>query len=83
MRKTFNVKKLTSWVNDRLENDSASQDMKAGYCTILEHVLHETGNYHGFNSYHWVNGGYNQWVKDGKPKDNSPHLGPRYDRIYY
>ena len=82
-RKTFEVDKLIDWVNYRLANDNMTQDEKAGLCITLEHVLHETKNYNGFNSYHWINGGYNQWIKDGSPKDNSPYLGPRYDRVYY
>src|SRR5215213_9829322 len=48
-RKTFDVVKFTDFVNQALLRDSLSEDVKDGLCHALEFVLHETGNYKGYN----------------------------------
>lgn len=47
-RKTFDVKALKEWVNERLALDNYSPQEKYGMINTLDHVLNETGNYQGF-----------------------------------
>ena len=49
-RKTVNVLKLLEWANENLKRDDefATVDFKCGICSMIEMVLHETGNYEGF-----------------------------------
>ena len=49
-RKTVDVLMLLEWVNKNLarEDEFATVDCKSGICTMLELVLHESGNYEGF-----------------------------------
>ena len=49
-RKTVNVLMLLQWANKNLarEDEFATVDFKSAICTMLEMVLHETGNYEGF-----------------------------------
>ena len=49
-RKTVDVLMLLEWVNKNLarEDEFATVDFKSGICTMLELVLHESGNYEGF-----------------------------------
>ena len=48
-RKTFDVEAFRNQINSRLANSTCTPDIRMGYCMALEHVLHETGNYRGFN----------------------------------
>ena len=49
-RKTFDVEKLKERVNFFLLNSRDDQrDMRRGQMAMLEGVLHDTGNYRGFN----------------------------------
>ena len=49
-RKTVNVLTLLEWANKNLarEDEFATVDFKSGICTMIEMVLHESGNYEGF-----------------------------------
>ena len=47
-RKTLYVEQLKDQVNDILAASVVSADERRGMLKILEHVLHETGNYRGF-----------------------------------
>ena len=49
-RKTVDVLMLLQWANKNLarEDEFATVDFKSGICTMLEFVLHESGNYEGF-----------------------------------
>ena len=49
-RKTVDVLMLLEWANKNLarEDEFATVDFKSGICTMLELVLHESGNYEGF-----------------------------------
>ena len=49
-RKTVDVLMLLQWANKNLarEDEFATVDFKSAICTMLEMVLHETGNYEGF-----------------------------------
>ena len=49
-RKTVDVLMLLQWANKNLarEDEFATVDFKSGICTMIEMVLHESGNYEGF-----------------------------------
>ena len=38
--------------------------------------------YKGFSYVAWRDGGYDQWVKDGKPDDNTKYLGDK-SMVYF
>ena len=48
-RKTFEVSKLVDTVNSILKSTGPERaETRQGMMNVLEHVLHETGNYKGF-----------------------------------
>lgn len=47
-RKTFDVKDLVTWINEKLASDAYSDNEKYGMMNALDHVLTSTGNYAGF-----------------------------------
>ena len=49
-KKTVDVLMLLKWANKNLarEDEFATVDFKSGICTMIEMVLHESGNYEGF-----------------------------------
>ena len=47
-RKTCNVEQLRNTVNEMLQNSTCSADTRQGMINVLEQVLHDTGNYNGF-----------------------------------
>ena len=47
-RKTVEVAWLRELVNARLEKSTCSPEVRRGMASVLESVLHETGNYRGF-----------------------------------
>ena len=49
-RKTVEVEEVKKWANGILarEDEYADAKFKAGVCTLLEGVLHQSGNYRGF-----------------------------------
>ena len=49
-RKTVNVLTLLEWANKNLKrkDEFATVDFKSGICSMIEMVLHESGNYEGF-----------------------------------
>jgi hypothetical protein len=48
-RKTFNVSELVDSVNGMLKGSAPDRaDVRQGAMNVLEHILHETGNYSGF-----------------------------------
>ena len=49
-RKTVNVLTLLEWANKNLKrkDEFATVDFKAGICSMIEMVLHESDNYAGF-----------------------------------
>jgi hypothetical protein len=83
-RKTVDVSQLVGWVNTRLavpdsahrfDGMSPEQAYRAGVASLLEQVLHATGNYRGF--------GYQQ--SERVPDSDYP-LREGYDdtrRVYY
>ena len=47
--KTFRVDEFRGECNRRLQLDTITTLEKRMVCSLLEHVLMETGNYHGFS----------------------------------
>lgn len=47
-RKTINVGKLVATVNGILMKHTGSHEFRQGMINLLDHTLHETGNYRGF-----------------------------------
>ena len=48
MKKTFNVDAFRKSVNHTLAVSDCSVDMRKGMIVMLEEILHQTGNYKGF-----------------------------------
>lgn len=49
-RKTIDVEYMKKFVNDFLLNSADEQTVeRQSYCTIIEELLYQTGNYKGFN----------------------------------
>jgi len=48
-RKTIEVKALIEMVNTKLALETISQVEKSAICHVLERILHDTGNYKGYN----------------------------------
>lgn len=50
-RKTIEVKEMLEWANTQLgrTDEYATEKFKAGICSMIEEVLHSTGNYKGYN----------------------------------
>ncbi len=97
MAKTLKVLDLIIYVNSQLSRTDEEMTSKTseGLCVVLEHVLHKTGNYQGYNHLYWLERGCNEWVRDGKieshPEKNkyiygevgSEYKGCVYARKYY
>lgn len=47
-RKTYPVDRIKAMINERLVRPEISSDAKNELISLLEVVLHETGNYRGF-----------------------------------
>lgn len=49
-KKTINVNQMIEFANDQLKRDDewVSSEFKDGIITMIEKILHETGNYRGF-----------------------------------
>jgi hypothetical protein len=48
MRKTFDVDEYRTMINHSLAVSGCSADMRKGMIVMLEEILHQTGNYKGF-----------------------------------
>lgn len=71
-RKTINVAKMLYWANFQLarQDEVADQAYKQGICDMIEHILHDTGNYRGF--------GYHQSEGFEPTKDNYQYFSRYY-----
>ena len=69
MRKTIKVTYVKDLINKRLANEKHTGGEKYTAAMILEEILHTTGNYKGYTHNYWVERGYDEWVKAGKPMD--------------
>ncbi len=87
-KKTVKVAEIRSRVNNLLARENLSQETKSVLCSILESILMDTNNYHGFNHIYWCNKGCKEWEDAGKPEDETKNqfiignLG-EYARSYY
>lgn len=81
-RKTFDVATFHAQMNNRIARE-LNEDRRQAFCYVLESVLHETGQYRGYQYLDWENGGCGRWHADGEPRDTRPYLGPEYLRRYY
>ena len=80
-KKTISVDTLRTIINDRIRHCSEIEAQEL--CALLETVLHQTGNYKGYNYLDWLEGGCDRWVADGKPENNKKYLGPDHKRLYF
>ena len=50
MRKTIEVKQILDYVNNQLQrtDEYCDDKFKAGMCTMIERILHDTGQYNGY-----------------------------------
>jgi hypothetical protein len=48
MRKTFEIERIKTFVNEQLANDGNTLDEKQGMISVLEHVLMRSDSYKGF-----------------------------------
>lgn len=84
-RKTFSVAEFTDKINRFLASDPSqiSEVERRTAIVILNDILHETGNYQGYQYLEWMNGGCNQWIKDGSPDDKAKYIGDETRRHYF
>ena len=91
-RKTIEVEFIKDKINHMLSLPlkQHSKETKAALCTLLEDILHQSNNYHGFQYNIWDNGGYEAWKAAGEPdfpeKEKyltGKHKEHDYSRVYY
>ena len=82
-RKTIQIEWIRTRVNEMLATSLCSPEERMAMASVLTMILHETGNYRGFNYIEWLQDGHEQWKADGKPHDNTPYLGDQSRRVYY
>ena len=93
-RKTVEISDIKAFANKMLARKDSDflhgtpQEWIDGYrdgvARVLEHFLYETHNYSGFNYVEWsCENGYEKWLADGMPADNTPYLGNQHRHIYY
>lgn len=69
-RRTIKVQELVDHVNEKLSRNDFSQEKKFTLSYLLEHFLHETGNYAGYNhNFNW--------------NEEPDRVNREYDRHYY
>jgi hypothetical protein len=76
-RKTVEVADIQEFVNHNLQRDNLSEEAKAGMCSLLEKVLHDTGNYRGF----MYDGGYKGTETYKRMYYISPKVVRRYTEL--
>ena len=75
MKKSDVVMNMVERANRILADKKMNYEGKAALCTLIENMLMDAKMYAGFNYVYWMNGGYDEWVKDGKTEDNRKYLG--------
>ena len=88
MLKTLKIEWLKDLVNEYIENPNTTHLERKALCTVIETVLHETGNYEGYNYNYWLDVGFDEWLADGEPeKDKGKYLygetGDYLNRRYF
>jgi len=82
VRKTVRVEDLKDRINNEIRH-GVTVEARLTLATVLATILHETGNYKGFNYVEWIEGGHSQWLLDGRPEDKSPYIGDESLVVYY
>lgn len=88
MPKTFNIEEIKNRVNTILADDNNSDEAKLLVAGLLEGILIESRNYHGFKYVDWENGGYERYLKFQKdhPMAHTPpmntFIGSGAKRVY-
>jgi hypothetical protein len=59
MRKTIEVKQILDYVNNQLQrtDEYCDDKFKAGMCTMIERILHDTDQYNGYTQLNNANVG--------------------------
>ena len=70
-RKTFEVKTLVMYVNSQLASKHTDENTRNALSMMLENVLHQTDNYHGF-----------QYLESRELEDASQLPGIRYELLH-
>lgn len=81
-RKTIAVLDLVERVNTYMRSPETTREQRELLSVFIESILHETGNYGGFNYLAWLNGGADQWREAGGG-DTTPFLGDQTRRFYF
>lgn len=81
-RKTVPVVDIVRLGNAMMERD-IPVEAKRAVRSLVESILHDTGNYHGFNYIAWSRWGWRKWIEDGEPEDKTPYLGDPDDIFFY
>jgi len=63
MKKTISVAETLNMANNSLASKENSNEFKEGICTMIEAILHKTGNYKGFQYLYWLDKGCKAWEK--------------------
>jgi hypothetical protein len=87
-RKTVNVASLLAEANRKLalpDSEYVTPDFRKGVASMIEAVLHATGNYKGYNFHGWTtDGGCDKWIALNDPSaDKAPYIGDETRRFYY
>ena len=83
-RKTIDVEYLRNAVNGRLADHNTPTAVKRELCSLVEAVLHKTGNYKGWNPLAWsFEGGCQRWFDAGRPENREPFEGSDWRRVYF
>jgi hypothetical protein len=71
-RSTIDVAKVLKWANTQLRFDDNTKEFKMGICSLVEQVLHDTGNYNGFGFHsnaHSETGSFGYYTRYYYPSD--------------
>ena len=82
-KKTMDVAEIKKFANKQLANPEINDAEKRGIITMIERILHDTGNYQGFQYNYWNKTGWQLWRMAGEPENTDPYLGNQLDRVYY
>ncbi len=88
-RQTVKVQEVKERVNAMIKahahNAPENDQFRMGMAAVLETILHESGQYKGFNYNEWLEGGFTKWREDGEPgfPEKEKYLGDQTNRTYH
>jgi hypothetical protein len=96
-KKRFDVMAFKEYVNNQLSrtDDYATESFKSGLCVGLEHVLHKSNNYKGYQDLYWEEIGWKEWYEGNRTEvweekklfiygtPDSKYRGSKFSRRYY